>query len=145
MKDATNYLSESLASLVGICGAFYFPVCFKPLPIQRPQMDNYGKRYVWGAGRAPRNNRRLGPHFANEQLKSRKEDCFVQHHRAQFRSSQGQSIGVLISGPRLFLFISSTSNGSYSPKKTKVPTHQRKQKPILVCGSSRSAETCLFL
>lgn len=56
VKDATNYLSKSLASLVGICGAFYFPVCFRPLPIQRPQMDNYGKRYVWGAGRAPRNN-----------------------------------------------------------------------------------------
>ena len=62
------------------------------------------------------------------------------------RDTFGELEGLLeiITG-LLFLFISSTSNGSYSPKKTMVPTHQRKQKPILVCGSSRSAETCLFL
>ena len=33
--DATNYLGKFLASLLGISGAVYFPVCFRPLPVRK--------------------------------------------------------------------------------------------------------------
>lgn len=121
MTDATNYFQKFLASLVAISGAFYFPVCFRPLPMQRPQVDNYGNRYDLKAGKDPRNNRRLGLYFANGKLKSKKVYCSIQYHRAWFCLSQGQSICVLIPGPGYLCWASLLW-------PSVAPTYQRKQK-----------------